>query len=173
MNLPIVSAVEDVLQQGLALLAAMEATMYSLVLRSPYSASIGQHYRHVLDHFICLVTGLESGRVDYDERSRNRDIETDLVYARGITAMLLQQFQDLSLEVLDLPCEVVYSVGYRETEVDIIPSTIGREVAFSVGHAIHHFAIVRLLCAELGIAVPNEFGIAPSTLKHRSAQAAS
>lgn len=165
-----INAVEDVLQQALALLSAMDGATYSLKLGAPYDASIGQHYRHVLDHFICLVTGLESGRVDYDQRSRNRDIETDVEYARGITAMLLGQFQDLSEEVLNLPCDVVYSIGYRDSEAEVVASTVGREIAFSVGHAIHHFAIVRFLCAELAVTVPKEFGVAPSTLKHRAAR---
>ena len=171
MTRSIIGAVDDVLQQGLTLLSTVDADTYRLFFREPYGASIGQHYRHVLDHFICLSIGMESGLVDYDQRSRNREIETDVDYARGITTMLLHQFQRMSAKQLAASCDVVYSVGYRETEFAIIPSTIGREIAFSVGHAIHHFAIVRLLCAELRITVPEEFGIAPSTLKHRAAQA--
>ena len=173
MSARIIAAVEDVLQQGLALLSGIAPTTYSLMLGTPYEASVGQHYRHVLDHFICLATGLDSGRVDYDQRSRNCHIENDVECARGITAMLLHQFQNLSADDLENSCEVVYSVGYRDAEADVIASTIGREIAFSVGHAIHHFAIVRLLCSELAGAVPTEFGVAPSTLKHRSARAES
>jgi len=86
--------------------------------------------------------------------------------------MLVQQFEALSDQDLQAPCDVVYSVSYSDSEPEVIASTVGREVAFSVGHAIHHFAIVRLLCAQLAVAVPSEFGIAPSTLKHRAAQAA-
>jgi hypothetical protein len=169
----IIGAVEDVLLQGLALLSAIDAGAYQLVLPAPYQASVGQHYRHVLDHFMCLDIGLEIGRVDYDQRSRNREIETDIEYARGITAMLMHQFQHLSAESLLAPFEVVSSVGYRDAEAEVIASTVGRELAYSVGHAIHHFAIVRLLCAELDVTVPNELGIAPSTLKYRAEQAAS
>jgi len=173
MSARIIAAVEDVLQQGLALLSGIAPTTYSLMLGTPYEASVGQHYRHVLDHFICLATGLDSGRVDYDQRSRNRDIENDVEYARGITTMLLHQFQNLSADDLEDSCEVVSSVGYRDAEAESIGSTVGREIAYSVGHAIHHFAIVRLLCAELDVSVPSEFGIAPSTLKYRATQAAS
>ncbi len=172
MTARLVNAVEDVLQQGLTLLSRMATQAYSLMLGAPYEASIGQHYRHVLDHFICLSIGLERGRVDYDQRSRNREIETDLLYARGITQMLIHQFQSLRAADLNAPCEVVYTVGYRDQEVEIIESTIAREIAFSVGHAIHHFAIVRLLCAELAVQVPSALGVAPSTLKHRAAQSA-
>ena len=47
-------------------------------------------------------------------------------------------------------------------------SNIGRELAYCVGHAIHHYAIIQLISSHLGVEVPEEFGIAPSTLKSRS-----
>ena len=47
-----------------------------------------------------------------------------------------------------------------------------KEVMFCVGHAIHHYAILKLLCAGVGVKLPYEFGIAPSTLKHLQTQAA-
>jgi hypothetical protein len=35
-----------------------------------------------------------------------------------------------------------------------------------------HYAIVRPICSQLGIDVPKEFGVAPSTLKYKSSMAA-
>ncbi len=169
----IAGGIEDVLQQGLVLLSEVPDGMYGLMVEEPFAASIGQHYRHVIDHFVCLVAGMESGRVDYDQRSRSRELETDIEYARSMTAMLLHLFQRLSPETLVRECQVLYSVGYRDQRAEELPSTIGRELAFCVGHAIHHYAIVRLLCAQLEVEVPVEFGIAPSTLKYRAAQALS
>jgi len=43
---------------------------------------------------------------------------------------------------------------------------VAREAMFCVGHAIHHYAILKLLCAEAHVELPYEFGVAPSTLKH-------
>jgi hypothetical protein len=54
----------------------------------------------------------------------------------------------------------------------MIDSNIGRELAYCIGHAIHHYAIVRLICNEVGVEVPKDFGYAPSTLKHQSSLAA-
>jgi hypothetical protein len=53
-----------------------------------------------------------------------------------------------------------------------VRSNLAREVMFCVGHAIHHYAILRLLCAGVGVKLPYEFGIAPSTLKHLETEAA-
>lgn len=169
----IVAGAEDVLQQGLALLAELDAQSYAAVLDPPYGASIGQHYRHVLDHFLCLVMGMGTGAVDYDRRSRDRRIEVDLEHARALTLMLLEQFQGLTAKALARSCRVIYSVGYRESAPQRLRSTVGRELAFAAGHAIHHFALVKLLCAQLAVRVPAEFGVAPSTLKHRATQSAS
>ena len=59
-----------------------------------------------------------------------------------------------------------YQVGYGESGEEAVRSNVAREVMFCVGHAIHHYAILKLLCAGAGIDLPYEFGIAPSTLKH-------
>jgi hypothetical protein len=53
-----------------------------------------------------------------------------------------------------------------------VRSNLAREVMFCVGHAIHHYAILRILCAGVGVKLPYEFGIAPSTLKHRETEMA-
>jgi hypothetical protein len=47
----LVVASQDVLIQGLELLFNIWDTTYSRVAEAPYSASIGGHYRHVLEHF--------------------------------------------------------------------------------------------------------------------------
>jgi hypothetical protein len=50
-----------------------------------------------------------------------------------------------------------------------VTSNVAREVMFCVGHAIHHYAILKLLCAGAGVELPYEFGVAPSTLRHLEA----
>ncbi len=86
--------------------------------------------------------------------------------ARLVTEDLIDEFGDLTREILQGECAVTYSVGYGETEVEAVRSNLAREVVFCVGHAIHHYAILRLLCAGAGVQLPYEFGVAPSTLKH-------
>jgi hypothetical protein len=54
----LISAAEDVLQQGLALLDNIDEPSYSYKGDGLWGSSIGAHYRHVLDHFLCLIEGL-------------------------------------------------------------------------------------------------------------------
>jgi uncharacterized damage-inducible protein DinB len=168
---PLISPVEDILQQGLALLDNVDEESYSQKEEGPWGSSIGAHYRHVLDHFLCLIEGLWDFHVNYDHRSRNRHIESSIADARQATHDLIEALTAIPDEVLQQECTVVYSVGYGEAEPQPVRSVVARELMFCVGHAIHHYAIVKLLCSLRAVALPYEFGIAPSTLKYQ-AQAA-
>jgi len=166
-------ATQDILRQGLILLSELDQENFAAVVPAPYNASIGQHYRHVLDHFLCLEFGIAVEEIDYDNRSRDPRLETDLDYAKATTERLVQLFGHYDAELLEQTCTVRYSVGYGNAAPVQISSIVARELAFCIGHAIHHYAIVRLLCEHTGIGVFPEFGVAPSTLKHRAGQVAS
>jgi hypothetical protein len=165
-------AVRGVLSQGLALLS--DCTMQSYTGRAgvPFNASIGQHYRHVLDHFLCLINGKTRGLIDYDSRGRSNRIESDRDEAVLLTKTLIAFFETLSDDECQRPIEAAYTVGYGDTSPKTVRTNLDREIAYCVSHAVHHFAIMRLICAQMEIEVPEEFGIAPSTLKHRAAQVA-
>ncbi|HEX6881676.1 MAG TPA: hypothetical protein VF135_14995 [Terriglobales bacterium] len=166
----LIASVHDVLQQGLMLLMEVDGETYKTVADAPHSASIGQHYRHVLDHFICLADGIASGVIDYDSRSRNRALETNRESARETTIQLSKLFSSLSARQIAASHKVLYSVGYSNDEALEIETVLAREIAFCVSHAIHHFAIIRLVCAHFSIELPQDYGVAPSTLKYRAAQ---
>lgn len=169
----LVAAAQDVLLQGLDLLFQLASDRkYSQVARAPFSASIGGHYRHVLEHFHCLIEGQPAGTVNYDARRRNPRIENEVTFASIATCDVLRALKKWSEETLERKCTTVSSVAYRSDSAALIDSNIGRELAYCIGHAIHHYAIIRLICNEVGVEVPKEFGYAPSTLKHQSSLAA-
>ena len=164
----LVVASQDVLLQALGLLFNIWDATYSRMAEAPYSASIGGHYRHILEHFQCLVRGIRSGEINYDARERNPRLETEVTYATIATCDVLRAIKNYTEESLARACKVANSVFYGSAETSVMESNIGRELAYCVGHAIHHYAIIRLICSHLGVEVPKEFGVAPSTLKSRS-----
>lgn len=168
----LIEAAQDVLLQGLGLLFGLGDRLYSRPVRAPFNASIGQHYRHVLEHFQCLIQGVRPGEIDYDARNRNPRLEGEVTYASVATCDVLRAIKGWSEANLLAPCKVVSSVSYAATAPSKVDSNIGRELSYCVAHAIHHYAIIRLMCAEAGIEVPAEFGYAPSTVKHMSSLAA-
>ena len=172
-NVPeLVKAAQEALLQGLDLLFQLGDTKYSQAARAPFNASIGGHYRHVMEHFQCLIEGLPAGKVNYDARRRNPRMENEVTFASIATWDVWRAMKKWSEETLERKCTTANSVAYQSESAALIESNIGRELAYCIGHAIHHYAIVRLICNEVGVEVPRDFGYAPSTLKHQSSLAA-
>lgn len=168
----LIEAAHDVLLQGLGLLFQLCDSKYSQVARGPFQASIGGHYRHVLEHFHCLIEGLSTGVVNYDARRRNPRIENEVSFAAISTCDVLRVIKKWPAETLERYCKTVSSVAYHSDAAALLDSNVARELAYCVAHAIHHFAIIRLIGSELGVELPKEFGYAPSTMKHQSSLSA-
>ncbi len=162
----LINSVEEVLGQGCILLDGITYELYAHDAASKASGTIGAHYRHVLEHFVCILQGLPSARINYDERQRDVRIENSVSYARRVTERLIGEFREVSADDLLQECAVINSVAYGNGEAEGVSSTVAREVMYSIGHAIHHYAIIKLLCAGMDVRLPYEFGVAPSTLKH-------
>lgn len=155
------------LRQGVDLLERLTDTDYRD--HAPERSPVGAQYRHVLDHYRCLLTGLESGLVDYDARSRAREIEEDRGAARRETAVVRERLHLLTHAHLSLPLRVVAAAQSHGTPGDAHGSTLGRELLFVLSHTVHHYAIIRLLLEDRGVACISDFGVAPSTLAYRRA----
>jgi hypothetical protein len=171
MKTSLMTDAREVLLQGLTLLFDLDDHRYSQVAGTPFNASIGQHYRHVLEHFQSLTRGLQSGEINYDARERNIRLQSEVTYGSIATCDILRVLKRYTEETLARECTVINSVGYGSVGPSRFESNISRELAYCAGHAIHHYAIIRLLCHQIGVSVPVEFGIAPSTLKHLASMA--
>ncbi len=85
------TAVRDVLQQGCVFLDRIGDETYARPLEGEFAASLGAHYRHVLDHFLCLAEGIRTGQVNYDQRRRNPQLENSVTCARLVTEGLIDE----------------------------------------------------------------------------------
>ena len=61
--------------------------------------------------------------------------------------------------------------GGCDAEQRWIVSTISRELQYLASHTVHHYALIALHLRDAGFTTDPDFGVAPSTLKHREAQA--
>lgn len=168
----LLEAAQDVLKQGLNLLSDLGDSSYARVAGAPFDSSIGQHYRHVLEHFQCFLQGLAKREINYDARKRNRRLENEVKLASNTTCEILQALLCCNEQNLAQDCKVVTSLAYGSQAPSVLDSNAARELAYCIGHAIHHYALIRLVAGGIGITVPMEFGFAPSTLKHMAADAA-
>jgi uncharacterized damage-inducible protein DinB len=138
-------------------IAHLDDAHYRLERAREVSGSVGGHVRHCLDHVAALISGLESGYVDYDIRVRGTAIESRREAALAEIARLITGLEGVARCSPDTPVWV--DVG----SADFAPSTLARELAFVSSHTIHHFALVALLLHDVGVRVPARFGYAPST----------
>ncbi|KAB2959616.1 MAG: hypothetical protein F9K18_11520, partial [Thermoanaerobaculia bacterium] len=69
----IVSANLDVLRQGFDLIRRLPDAGY--VTSAGAAAPVGAHFRHVIEHYSCFLSGCAGGRMDYDARERDPELE--------------------------------------------------------------------------------------------------
>jgi len=161
------SAIET-LCQGEALLGEIADEAYTRKLPVAFNASIGGHYRHCLDHFRSLLNAALSGDLDYDQRERGTLIEFDRFAALNATRELREGFEALAPAALLRSLAVTCKTSYATTGSQVCASTFGREVMYSVAHAVHHYALIGIMGGLMGLTMPPGFGVAPSTLKHQA-----
>jgi len=135
------------------------------------SGSVGGHVRHCLDHVRAVLDGAKAGRLSYDCRERDTDVERN----RTLGILALRQQADRLDALVDSPADRPMRL---EAQVDCsggaveVTSSLGRELLFVLQHTIHHQAIVALLLAARGITIPPRFGYAPSTIRRHAEQLA-
>ncbi len=165
------SAGLDVLAQGLDLLKTLTPAAYTQTLPQAFNASIGDHYRHCLDHFECLLAA-PGGTIDYDARRRDGRVERNPAFAAERTHVLIESLRTLPADHLAAAVKVRCKVAYGDTESPLVPSTMTREIMYVIVHAVHHYALISVMCRLLEVPLATGFGIAPSTVHYQSTGAA-
>jgi hypothetical protein len=167
----IVNAAIAILAQGEHLLLALSAETYTRRVPRAFNACIGGHYRHCLDHFMSLLRGLDANTVDYDHRERDVRIESQPDFALALTRQMRAQLERFPLAALDTQVRARCEVSYAYGESPVTGSTFGREMVYAIAHAIHHYALISVMARLMGAKLPEQFGVAPSTVAHHARQA--
>jgi hypothetical protein len=128
-----------------------------------FNASIGQHVRHIIELFLCLEKGYETGMVNYEKRKRDYQLETNKDLAIQLLKDIYHRIERSNTNL------VMEAEDYDDTTgVVAIPSNYYREIAYNLEHTIHHMALIRVGVNEVSaIELPQEFGVAYSTIKYR------
>ena len=130
------------------------------------SSTVGQHMRHTVEFFICLMDSFEGGEICYDKRKHDTIIETNSKIAVNVI-ISLKDF--ISKETLDRP--LIYSAS-NELDSDeqiTLKSSYLRELAYCIDHAIHHMAFIKIAIRQQFdyVSLPTHFGVASSTVRYQ------
>jgi hypothetical protein len=147
-------------------LEQLDNTLYREPIEILSFASIGEHTRHILEFYQCLLQQRTAGSINYDLRNRDALIQQDPAKAikvlRSIMNALLEgDFnKPLCLEICyDEHSEIISSV---ETSFE-------RELVYNLEHVIHHLAIIKIGLSVItpGMVLPEGFGVASSTIRFK------
>ncbi len=157
------AAIHTVFTQLSATLSLLHPLQYVQPCTHLSQATIGQHTRHVIEMFQCLLLGYGSGSVNYEKRKRDPQIENDPFLA----VELLQQISH-GLQLANKP--LLLEASYSETVAEplVIETNYFREIAYNLEHTIHHMALIKVGILEVSdLELPESFGTAHSTLQYR------
>ncbi len=130
-------------------------------------ATIGQHIRHIVEFYLLLISGSFGDTICYDKRERNIQIENDPSYAIQTIEKLIPGIDTL---IEENPVKLQADFTPDGTSEELINSSVGRELAYSIEHSIHHQAIIKAGLIAMGLKdLTNEdFGLAYSTKRYRN-----
>ncbi|MEE2939552.1 MAG: DinB family protein [Planctomycetota bacterium] len=160
----------SVLRQGRELVRELDGPAFTASAPALALSGVGPHLRHVLDvyeRFLEAVEMPETGvalRIDYDARDRDPRLETDPARATAALSRTMDRLRAVSSTRLDRPLEA------RSDGSPWIPTTVARELQSLVSHTVHHFALIAVAVRCQGGEPGPDFGVAPSTLRHRESQ---
>jgi hypothetical protein len=155
----------DNLMQIKALVSCISNETYKKPCKHLFKSSIGQHIRHALEFYKCLLEGIENGVVNYDERRRDHELEISTAKAEKLVIYLELQLKSIKH---NLPLKIKANYTNENIGNICLSSSLYRELSFCLEHSIHHLAFVKTGLQELDCLklIDKDFGIAPSTLRH-------
>jgi hypothetical protein len=157
------NSIEPVLAQlseGISLLSDDAYSQKSLLLNG---STVGGHTRHVIELFQCLINGYENALVNYEQRKRDLEIETNKNFACSLLTSIASSIQ--------MPNKILKLQGfYSETsnEECAVDTNFYRELIYNLEHTIHHMAMIRVAINEVSdIKLPDNFGVAAATTQYK------
>jgi len=155
--------IENVLEQLVGSLHELSEAEYVQPSKILNKASVGQHVRHIIELYMCLFNGYETGTVNYENRKGDIRIETDKSLAIELMMMICNNIERQDKELC-----LVSNYDEQSTEIITVATNYYRELLYNLEHTVHHMALIRVGINEVSaIKVPDGFGVAVSTIKYR------
>ncbi|WP_395338052.1 DinB family protein [Ningiella sp. W23] len=161
-----------ILEQAILLLENLSRAEYQKVIKPHFPSSIGAHMRHVIDHFVAIQSAMAThdasslSHINYNVRHRHNEVEQSPNAALEELEQLQRWLNSLSDDDCKQNVRVTTEIDISHTKSASCESTLERELIFVSSHAIHHYALIRIICAMQDKTVPEYFGYAPATITH-------
>lgn len=154
------------LEEITTLINSFSDNQYTEKLELIGGSTIGQHFRHIIEFYQSIVN-MENDLICFDDRKRELKIEVDGEFAVEQIAIIILKLQSMNLNKT-ITLRSNYNV--QVNEIVYLPSSLYRELAYALDHAIHHLAIIKIAVAHSGwnMNLDANLGVAPSTVRYKS-----
>ncbi len=133
---------------------------YLKVSKPAFQSSLGQHARHIVEHYQCFFKQMQQGKaLNYDLRCRDPRLDNERKTCLAEIDHLIAEFQVFQTVDFDLQTSDDYSQYDAR-------SSLCRELMFLVSHTEHHNAMIAAMKRLAGDEVDATFGVANATLNH-------
>lgn len=139
---------------------------------APGESPAGTHFRHVVDHYRALLSGLATGRVDYYARARDAVLENDPGAMEKALSAIQSEIEALTRRVDEAVYVDTGGPDQGDGEAGWATSSVRRELAFVLSHTLHHLATIAAIARTLDVDLAGPVGMAHSTLSRQAAQGA-
>ena len=125
---------EKIINDLIHLLQQISDADYSKKIERLSNSTIGQHARHSIEMYQCIINNCNEEEVNYSNRKRDIVIETSSNYAVQCLQAIVQQIQNTD--------RIVY-VKNNDDDIAAL-SSYNREIAYCNEHLIHHLALIKV-----------------------------
>jgi len=165
----------EIIEQGRSYLASISIKDYTAIISPNFISSAGAHMRHIIDHYQALISGFESGLIDYDVRERGGEFELSPQRAIEKLNEIADWVEQLTPNQLNTMVTLATEVSVTEQNIQQVQTSVARELVFAGSHAVHHYAMIAQICFAQKNLQSQLFGLAPATatfIREKSKQSA-
>ena len=167
--MPLHTSAKGLLLQLRFTIEQLDARDFRMPIPILSDSTLGQHIRHTLEFFLCLIEARNEGYINYDCRKHDTIIETDKKLALDVADSILEFFEK---EQDDFP--LVHKANYemKDSPPVSMQSSYYRELSYNIEHAIHHMALIKVGLNQSFpyVTLPPHFGVANSTVRFQEAK---
>ena len=152
--------VKDNLKENIELLRQLSNDEFCKKNPELSQATIGEHMRHIIELMGCLLDNYEQGIINYDNRNRNIQIQSDVNCAISIL--------EKQLTIIDKQNKQLSLIHNCFSTEEVLPTNYFRELLYNLEHSIHHQALIKVAVIQSEtIKIDENFGVARSTIEYR------
>ena len=156
----LIPSIKNTLNELSDLLTQLSVDDYTCPCHGLSNATIGEHTRHIIEMFQCLEKQYDKGIVNYDDRKRDYQIQTDANFAKETIISVINS--------LEKPNKNIILQQIVDGEELNIESNYHRELLYNLEHCIHHQALIKVAVLQNdSIVIDANFGVARSTIEYR------